>query len=83
MAYGGTAEAMQEELQLMQTTVSQHGVNFSVGVAEDESLQATYGANGLPTAIIVDRRGLVRYAGPGGEDRGFEAILQECLTEAA
>jgi thiol-disulfide isomerase/thioredoxin len=83
MAYGGTPESMQEELQLMQATVNQHQVNFSVGVAEDESLQATYGANGLPTAIIIDRRGLVRYAGPGGEDCGFDATLRKCLDEPA
>jgi thiol-disulfide isomerase/thioredoxin len=83
MAYDGTPESMQEELQLMQATVNQHGVKFSVGVAADESLQATYGANGLPTAIIIDRRGLVRYAGPGGEDRGFDATLRKCLDESA
>jgi thiol-disulfide isomerase/thioredoxin len=83
MAYGGTPESMQEELQLMQATVNQHQVNFSVGVAEDESLQMTYGANGLPTAIIIDRRGRVRYAGPGGEDRGFDPTLMQCLGESA
>ena len=83
MAYGGTPESMQEELQLMQATVNQHGVSFPVGVAEDECLQTTYGANGLPTAIIIDRRGLVRYAGPGGEDRGFDATLRQCLDEPA
>lgn len=83
MAYGGTPESKQEELQLMHATVSQHQVNFSVGVAENESLQALYGANGLPTAIIIDRRGRVRYAGPGGEDRGFDATLHKCLDESA
>ncbi|HMJ25927.1 MAG TPA: TlpA disulfide reductase family protein [Pyrinomonadaceae bacterium] len=83
MAYGGTPESMQEELQLMQATVSQHGVSFRVGVATDEGLQATYGANGLPTAILIDRRGVVRYAGPGGEDRGFDTTLQQCLAESA
>ncbi|MDX6500796.1 MAG: hypothetical protein QOG23_4056 [Blastocatellia bacterium] len=83
MAYGGTAESKQEELQLMDTTVTNHGVSFAVGVAEDESLQKTYGANGLPTAILIDRRGVVRYAGPGGEDPGFEATLWQCLEESA
>jgi thiol-disulfide isomerase/thioredoxin len=82
MAYGGTAEAKQEELQLMNTTVTDHGVSFAVGVAEDESLQATYGANGLPTAVLIDRRGVVRYAGPGGEDPGFEKALWQCLDES-
>ena len=82
MAYGGTAESKQEELQLMNTTVTNHGVSFAVGVAEDESLQATYGANGLPTAVLIDRRGVVRYAGPGGEDPGFERALWQCLDES-
>jgi len=83
LAYGGTEEAMQEELQLMGGTVTQHGVSFPVGVAEDERLQAIYGANGLPTAVLIDRRGVVRYAGPGGEDRGFDEILEKCLSESA
>jgi thiol-disulfide isomerase/thioredoxin len=83
MAYGGTAESKQEELQLMDTTVTKHGVSFAVGVAEDERLQKTYGANGLPTAILIDRPGVVRYAGPGGEDPGFEATLWQCLEESA
>jgi thiol-disulfide isomerase/thioredoxin len=82
LAYGGTDAALQEELQLMSTTVAGHGVNFPVGVAEDERLQAIYGANGLPTAVLIDRRGIVRYAGPGAEDRGFEEILEKCLAES-
>ena len=83
LAYGGTEEAMQEELLLMTGTVDQHGVSFPVGVAEDERLQAVYGANGLPTAVLIDRQGVVRYAGPGGEDRGFDEILEKCLAESA
>lgn len=83
LAYGGTEEAMQEELQLMTGTVTEHGVSFPVGVAEDERLQAIYGANGLPTAVLIDRQGMVRYAGPGGEDPGFDETLQQCLNESA
>lgn len=83
LAYRGTEQAMQEELQLMSGMVTGHGVSFPVGVAEDERLQAIYGANGLPTAILIDRQGVVRYAGPGGEDKGFDQILQECLSEPA
>lgn len=83
MAYGGTPEAMQEELQLIRSTVSQQGVKFRVGVAADEQLQAVYGANGLPTVVLIDRRGIVRYAGPGAEDKAFNIALQECLDGAA
>jgi thiol-disulfide isomerase/thioredoxin len=82
MAYGGTEETMQEELQLMRTMVTEHDLNFPVGVAPDERMQMTYGANGLPTCILVDRKGVVRYAGPGAEDRGFDAALERSLNES-
>ena len=68
MAYGGTLEAKNEELNLIRKMVADHGVTFRVAVADNESLQATYGANGLPTVVLIDRKGIVQYAGPGGED---------------
>ena len=82
MAYGGTDESVQEELQLMRATLAEHELSFAVGVAPDEKMQATYGANGLPTCILIDRNGVVRYAGPGAEDPGFEAALEDCLDES-
>ena len=81
LAYGGTEESMQEELQLIRALVTEHELSFPVGVASDERMQMTYGANGLPTCILVDRKGVVRYAGPGLEDRGFEATIEKCLNE--
>jgi thiol-disulfide isomerase/thioredoxin len=80
MAYGGTDESMQEELQLMRTMVTDHGVAFPVGVAPDESMQAVFGANGLPTCILIDRAGVIQYAGPGAEDPPFETALEQCLA---
>ena len=80
MAYGGTLEAKNEELDLIRKTVTDHGVTFRVAVAEDELLQATYGANGLPTVVLIDRNGIVRYAGPGGEDPSFDKSLRNCLA---
>ena len=79
LAYAGTPEAMHEELQLIRSTVEQHGVGFRVGVAADERLQAVYGANGLPTAVLIDRQGIVRYAGPGAEDKAFNHALRQGL----
>src|SRR5437773_8609857 len=80
MAYGGTLEAKNEELQLMRKTIGEHAVNFRVAVADDETLQATDGANGLPTVVLIDRKGIVQYAGPGGEDPAFARTLRKCLA---
>jgi thiol-disulfide isomerase/thioredoxin len=83
LAYQGTAEAMEEELQLMRNMVREHGLEFRVGVAEDEKLQTVYGANGVPTVVLIDRLGVVRYVGPGGEDRRFNELHQSLLAESA
>lgn len=81
MAYAGTLEAKEEELNLMRKMLMEHQVVFPVAVAPSEQLQRVYGANGLPTVILVDRQGVVRYAGPGGPDPIFENELQACLVE--
>jgi thiol-disulfide isomerase/thioredoxin len=80
MAYGGTEESKIEERQLMLGMVDQHQVGFRVGIVEDERLQAVFGANGLPTIVLVDRNGIVRYAGPGENDPVFSKQLQRSLT---
>jgi thiol-disulfide isomerase/thioredoxin len=80
MAYGGTDESKIEERALMLGMVNQHQVSFRVGVAEDERLQGVFGANGLPTIILVDRNGMVRYAGSGQDDPVFSKQLQQSLT---
>jgi thiol-disulfide isomerase/thioredoxin len=83
LAYGGTAESMSDELQLMRRMITEHAVTFAVGVAEDERLQGIYGANGLPTIALIDRRSIVRYAGPGSDDPLFNDALKRCLEESA
>ncbi len=80
MAYGGTDESKTEERGLMLGMVNQHQVSFRVGIADDERLQAVFGANGLPTIVLVDRNGIVRYAGPGENGPVFNKELQQSLT---
>ncbi|OLE55676.1 MAG: hypothetical protein AUG51_01695 [Acidobacteria bacterium 13_1_20CM_3_53_8] len=76
------ASSVEEEFNLMRAMITQHELKFRVGVAEDERLQATYGATGLPTLVLIDRRGIVRDAGPGGgDDRRFNELLLNCLEE--
>ncbi|MGI8917763.1 MAG: TlpA disulfide reductase family protein [Pyrinomonadaceae bacterium] len=79
MAYAGTDESKIEERGLMLGMVKQHQVSFRVGIADDERLQAVFGANGLPTIVLVDRNGIVRYAGPGENGPVFNKELQQSL----
>lgn len=80
LAYRGTTEAMSDEIQLMRRMITDNAVTFAVGVAEDERLQGIYGANGLPTVALIDRRSVVQYAGPGADDPLFHEALQSCLV---
>lgn len=80
MAYGGTDESKTEERGLMLAMVNQHQVSFRVAIADDERLQAVFGANGLPTIVLIDRNGIVRYAGPGENVPAFNKELQQSLT---
>jgi hypothetical protein len=73
---------MAEERQLMLSMVTDHNVSFHVGIAEDERLQGIYGANGLPTVVLIDRTGVIRYAGPGEADELFDKVLHECLEKS-
>ncbi|MBD0370613.1 MAG: TlpA family protein disulfide reductase [Pyrinomonadaceae bacterium] len=81
-AYRGTADSQAEELELMRKTVAEHGVEFRVGVAESEATQELYGATGMPTLCLIDRRGHVRYAHfGGGDDPKLSEALRRCLDE--
>jgi thiol-disulfide isomerase/thioredoxin len=71
-----------DELELMRSVITQHELEFRVGVANDESLQEAYGATGMPTIALIDRNGIVRYAHfGGGEDPRFHSTLMSSLSE--
>src|SRR5258708_26235082 len=76
MAYRGPAESMIAERQLMLDMVTECGVDFHVGIAEDDRLQGVYGANGLPTLLLIHRNGIIRYAGPGEAEITFRKQIQ-------
>lgn len=81
-AYRGTADSLEEELELIRKTVREHDLDFRVGVSETERTQELYGATGLPTLCLIDRHGVVRYAHfGGGDDPKFNEILNRCLNK--
>lgn len=83
----GPVESAEKELELIHSYVREHSLEFPVGISEDATTQMTYGAVGLPTVALIDRRGVVRAFGrfDGGEegDPLFEEILARCLGESA
>lgn len=80
---GGSQE---KERNVIANFVSEHDIQFPVGIAEDAATQMKYGAVGLPTLVLIDRRGKVRQYAQLGSDEGdakFEEEVQRCLGESA
>ena len=42
-----------------------HGLPYDIVVGEGQESQILYGAFNLPTAVIIDRKGVIRYAENG------------------
>ena len=80
LAYGHE-QAQPEELALIRSFVENHGVEFRVGVSEDEQTQTIFGAMGLPIIVLIDRQGIVRLITVSTEDERFKTTLNECLNE--
>ena len=81
----GPVESAEKELELIHHHVREHKLEFPVGVSEDATTQMTYGAVGLPTVALIDRRGVVRAYGRFDGDESdpiFEEILVRCLNES-
>jgi thiol-disulfide isomerase/thioredoxin len=81
LAYGGTEDSQAKELELIRDFVKKHGIEFPVGVSEDESTQTAYGATALPIIALIDRQGLLRYFALATEDESFKRALEQCLKE--
>ena len=79
MAYGGPAEAKEQELTLIHDFTNKHEIKFPVGVAEDETVQSAYGATALPMLALIDRMGIVRSFAFSPDDETFQRTLSDCL----
>jgi len=82
LAYGGTEDSQAKELELIREFVKKHGIEFPVGISEDESTQTAYGATALPIITLLDRQSVVRYFALATEDERFKQALETSLSEA-
>ena len=71
------------ERELVQTVIAERGLEMRVGIAPDGRLQSQYGANGVPTLVLIDRAGRVRLIASGGDDAALEVEIVRCLDEPA
>jgi thiol-disulfide isomerase/thioredoxin len=81
---GGREVQPPEELSFVQKFKKQYGLPYGVAIAEGEDNMNKYGVTGIPTAVLIDRRGIVRMVDTGG-DAGtaheVAAMLEKLIQE--
>jgi thiol-disulfide isomerase/thioredoxin len=73
-----------EELAFIKAFRDTQKLPYDFVVAKDQSAQLLYGAGALPTAIIIDRKGVVRYAETGtsyGRIEEMHEMIMKLLAE--
>jgi len=86
--YYGAAEGRevtpQEELAFLRRFRGRHRLPYGFAVADDNANMSTYGISGIPTAVLLDRRGVVRFitVGSGHENEvAIAAMIERLLAE--
>ncbi len=51
-------------------------LNYDIVVGKDQSIQLLYGATALPTAVLIDRKGIIRYIETGTSDSRIEQMRE-------
>jgi thiol-disulfide isomerase/thioredoxin len=64
---GGREVQPAEELSFVQRFKKKYALPYGVAVADNEENMRNYGVTGIPTAVLIDRRGIVRFVDTGGD----------------
>ncbi|MBO0723062.1 MAG: TlpA family protein disulfide reductase, partial [Blastocatellia bacterium] len=63
-----------EELDYLQEFVRKQRLNYHIGVAPSGINSYNYGVSGIPTTILIDRRGMVRFISVGVSDQELRLL---------
>ena len=62
------------EIAILTSFRKKYDLNYDFVVAGDQSIQLQFGATALPTAVLVDRKGIIRYIETGTNASRLEEI---------
>ena len=72
------------EIEFLKRFRTKHKLPYDFVVARDQQAQFQYGATALPTAVLIDRKGIIRYADSGSSPSRLEdlrAMVLKLLSE--
>ena len=73
-AVNGIDADMPAEIDLLKKFKKTHDLPYDFVVARGQGMQMMYGATSLPTAVLIDRKGVVRYIATGTSPTRLEEI---------
>ena len=72
----GVAVDIPNELEYIKNFKKQQGIPYDFVVAKDQGIQYLYGGTSLPTAVLIDRKGIIRYIETGVSTVRLEQLRQ-------
>jgi thiol-disulfide isomerase/thioredoxin len=70
------AKTTRDEIAMLTAFRQKHQLPYDLVVANGQILQNLYGATSLPTTVIIDRRGIIRYIQSGTGPTRFDEIRE-------
>jgi thiol-disulfide isomerase/thioredoxin len=83
---GGNKMTIPEELEFLRKFKQKHGLPYGFAIGDKRDNQRLYGVSAYPTAVLIDRRGIVRHISIGYSAREMEelqATIEKLLKEPA
>lgn len=76
--------AEEREIELTRSYIEKHRIAWPCGVSSTPVADTGYKAQGLPTYVILDRDGVIRYVQVGiGKERQMRRVIEKLLNERA
>lgn len=86
--YEGEAEGREltpaQELQYLRQFKRRHGITYGFGVADHDENGRSYGVAAIPTAVLIDRRGVVRFITVSASDlesKALASMIEKLIQE--
>lgn len=78
-------QADEDELAMLEKFITHHELQHPTIVTPEKStMNANYGVSGIPHAVVIDKKGVIRLVKVGSGDenaKAIEATIQQCLQE--
>lgn len=80
----GRAMTVNEELNYLERFKKQYSIPYGVAVTDTDNNHRIYGVYAIPTAVLIDRQGVIRFLTTGtggGNENEMEAAIEKLIQE--